>query len=314
MDRAHRLGQTRPVTVYRLITAGTIEERIQSTAAAKTHVQRQVMAEETAAAGAAEGSGARRTPTPGEGEEEEGSEGAVLVPGSVPEGMLLDELEDEETAAAAALGGEGAAAAAGASGAAAGSSRGLFVDDVPSALGAADVASLLLDDDLAAEAAKQGLDIKELATPQKQKRSAGDGAGPSGQQQQGLEGGQEGSAPQQALGVRFLGAVDPAVAAVAAAGEGVAMAPATSFIGGLGAGAQLPPLPPAAAGVGGVGTPATSFKRRGTGRPPGVPGRGGGGRGSRGGRLGRPPGPGRRGRGRRGGGAGAEGIGDGWTG
>jgi hypothetical protein len=39
MDRAHRLGQTRPVTVYRLITASTIEERIQSTAAAKTHVQ-----------------------------------------------------------------------------------------------------------------------------------------------------------------------------------------------------------------------------------------------------------------------------------
>ena len=27
-DRAHRIGQTRPVTVYRLLTRGTVEERV----------------------------------------------------------------------------------------------------------------------------------------------------------------------------------------------------------------------------------------------------------------------------------------------
>ena len=29
-DRAHRIGQTRPVTVYRLITRGTVEEKVVS--------------------------------------------------------------------------------------------------------------------------------------------------------------------------------------------------------------------------------------------------------------------------------------------
>ena len=28
MGRAHRIGQQRPVTVYRLVTAGSVEERI----------------------------------------------------------------------------------------------------------------------------------------------------------------------------------------------------------------------------------------------------------------------------------------------
>lgn len=34
-DRAHRLGQQRPVTIYRLITRGTIEERITDLHASK---------------------------------------------------------------------------------------------------------------------------------------------------------------------------------------------------------------------------------------------------------------------------------------
>lgn len=38
MDRAHRLGQTRQVTVYRLITKGTIEERILRRAKEKDEV------------------------------------------------------------------------------------------------------------------------------------------------------------------------------------------------------------------------------------------------------------------------------------
>ncbi|TEA20879.1 Chromatin-remodeling ATPase INO80 [Colletotrichum sidae] len=43
MDRAHRLGQTRQVTVYRLITSGTIEERIRKRAMQKEEVQRVVI-------------------------------------------------------------------------------------------------------------------------------------------------------------------------------------------------------------------------------------------------------------------------------
>jgi DNA helicase INO80 len=39
MDRAHRLGQTKPVTVYRLITKGTIEERILLRAKQKHNVR-----------------------------------------------------------------------------------------------------------------------------------------------------------------------------------------------------------------------------------------------------------------------------------
>lgn len=43
MDRAHRLGQTRQVTVYRLLLKGTIEERMRDRAKQKEHVQQVVM-------------------------------------------------------------------------------------------------------------------------------------------------------------------------------------------------------------------------------------------------------------------------------
>ncbi|KAI9097047.1 SNF2 family N-terminal domain-containing protein [Phlyctochytrium arcticum] len=43
MDRSHRLGQTRQVTVYRLITAGTIEERILQRARQKDQIQKVVI-------------------------------------------------------------------------------------------------------------------------------------------------------------------------------------------------------------------------------------------------------------------------------
>jgi DNA helicase INO80 len=43
MDRAHRLGQTKQVTVYRLICKGTIEERIVQRATEKSEIQRMVI-------------------------------------------------------------------------------------------------------------------------------------------------------------------------------------------------------------------------------------------------------------------------------
>lgn len=42
-DRAHRLGQTKQVTVYRLICKGTIEERILQRAREKSEIQRMVI-------------------------------------------------------------------------------------------------------------------------------------------------------------------------------------------------------------------------------------------------------------------------------
>ena len=43
MDRAHRLGQTKQVTVYRLITKSTIEERILQRAKQKDEIQKVVI-------------------------------------------------------------------------------------------------------------------------------------------------------------------------------------------------------------------------------------------------------------------------------
>ena len=61
MDRAHRLGQTKQVTVYRLITRGTIEERIRKRALQKEEVQRVVIQGGGAASSGVDFSG-RRAP------------------------------------------------------------------------------------------------------------------------------------------------------------------------------------------------------------------------------------------------------------
>ena len=45
MDRAHRIGQRRMVNVYRLVTADSIEERIMSLQAFKTHLARTLVSQ-----------------------------------------------------------------------------------------------------------------------------------------------------------------------------------------------------------------------------------------------------------------------------
>jgi DNA helicase INO80 len=45
MDRAHRLGQTKQVTVYRLVCKGTIEERILERAREKSEVRGRIIEE-----------------------------------------------------------------------------------------------------------------------------------------------------------------------------------------------------------------------------------------------------------------------------
>ncbi|KAK3498903.1 SNF2 family N-terminal domain-containing protein [Neurospora hispaniola] len=62
MDRAHRLGQTKQVTVYRLITKGTIEERIRKRAMQKEEVQRVVITGGSSAAGGGVDFSGRRAP------------------------------------------------------------------------------------------------------------------------------------------------------------------------------------------------------------------------------------------------------------
>ena len=48
MDRAHRLGQTRQVTVYRLIIRNTIDERIVQLARVKKDIQDMVVGQKSA--------------------------------------------------------------------------------------------------------------------------------------------------------------------------------------------------------------------------------------------------------------------------
>jgi hypothetical protein len=42
-DRCHRIGQTRPVVVYRFVTAATIDEQIVERAAAKRKLEKMVI-------------------------------------------------------------------------------------------------------------------------------------------------------------------------------------------------------------------------------------------------------------------------------
>ena len=55
MARVHRIGQARPVHIYRLVTEGTVEDRIQRRAEAKLYLDQMVNRGSTAQAGEMEG-------------------------------------------------------------------------------------------------------------------------------------------------------------------------------------------------------------------------------------------------------------------
>jgi DNA helicase INO80 len=99
MDRAHRLGQTKPVSVYRLVCGATVEERILVRAQQKQTVQALVMAENTATAAAAlataASGGAAQTDEDGGGAPGVAAGGDVFAPEEVFS-LLLD---DDELAA-----------------------------------------------------------------------------------------------------------------------------------------------------------------------------------------------------------------------
>ncbi|KAJ1988587.1 putative DNA helicase ino80 [Coemansia spiralis] len=105
MDRAHRLGQTKQVVVYRLITRGTVEERILQRARQKDEIHRIVIA----------GGDARHAASAAEAGADAGTEGAgegtASGSGAIPEGfssnfepsskeivsLLLGETADDES-------------------------------------------------------------------------------------------------------------------------------------------------------------------------------------------------------------------------
>jgi hypothetical protein len=87
VDRAHRIGQTRPVTVYRLYTRHTIEERILERARAKGQIQKVVIS------GAA---GAEQTPEEEAGLQPSANEMVSLLFGDDEDDAYMKAMLEEE--------------------------------------------------------------------------------------------------------------------------------------------------------------------------------------------------------------------------